>query len=120
MIREESKHCFKVLGSYALMAFYEDQPGADIVNLREIWYSTARSTSPETAGHYVDETRGMALEFVDADWQLTRAAAVLKANGNIAYGDCFAAALAKSHQAELVIGDKEFKVLEDEITISWL
>jgi predicted nucleic acid-binding protein len=57
---------------------------------------------------------------VDADWQLTRQAAAFKVNGNISYGDCFAAALAKNRKAELITGDKEFKALESEIKIYWL
>ena len=129
----------KVLDSYALMAFFEDEPGADIVrslifkaeeggvnllmsvvNLGEVWYSIARSNSPEIADQYIQEINGMAIEIVDADWALTHQAAAFKVNGNIAYGDCFAAALAKIHRAELITGDKEFKALESEIKISWL
>lgn len=129
----------KVLDSYALMAFYEDEPGADVVrnllqkavdneiklfmsvvSVGEIWYAIARATSPETADRYVEELRGMSIDIVDVDWQLTRQAAAFKARGNIAYGDCFAAALAKSHKAELVTGDKEFKAVEGEIKVFWL
>ena len=129
----------KVLDSYALMAFFEDEPGADfvrglihkavesntnllmsIVNLGEVWYSIARTNSPELADQYIHEIKGMGIEIVDIDWALTRQAAAFKANGNISYADCFAAALAKSRKAELVTGDKEFKSLEDEIKISWL
>src|SRR5512138_3637594 len=99
----------KVLDSYALMAFFEDEPGADIVrglilkaeedgvklllsvvNLGEIWYAIARTNSPETADQYIGEINGMAIEIVDADWQLTRQAAAFKAHGNISYADCFA------------------------------
>jgi predicted nucleic acid-binding protein len=129
----------KVLDSYAVMAFLEDEPGADlvrglilkaeegslkllmsVVNLGEVWYSIARTTSRETADQYVREIQGMAIETVDADWPLTRQAAAFKAAGNIAYGDCFAAALAKDRKADLVTGDKEFKVLEGEINVAWL
>jgi predicted nucleic acid-binding protein len=129
----------KVLDAYALMAFFEDEPGADlvrglllkaeesdlkllmsVVNLGEVWYSIARTTSPETADRYVNEIRGMTIEIMDADWQITRQAAAFKAIGNIAYGDCFAAALAKDREAELITGDKEFKRLEEEIKISWM
>lgn len=131
----------KVLDAYALMAFFEDGPGADlvrdlllkaedsnskvnlfisVVNLGEIWYSIARATSPETADQYIGEINGMAIEIVDADWQLTRQVAEFKANGNISYADCFAAALAKTKKAELITGDKEFKALDAEIKISWL
>ena len=129
----------KVLDLYALMAFFEDEPGADIVrglilkaeetgtkllmsvvNLGEVWYSIARTTSPESADQYISEIKGMAIEIADVDWSLTRQAALFKVNGNISYGDCFAAALAKSHKAELVTGDKEFKALEGEIKIAWI
>jgi len=129
----------KVLDSYALMAFFEDEPGADlvrglllkaeesdlkllmsVVNLGEVWYSIARTTSPETADEYIHEIQGMAIDIVDADWQLTRQAAVFKDNGKLAYGDCFAAALAKNREAELITGDKEFETLEGEIKIAWL
>jgi len=133
------KMATKVLDSYAVMAFLEDEPGADlvrglilkaeegsvkllmsVVNLGEVWYSIARTTSPETADQYVREIQGMAIETVDADWQLTRQAAAFKAEVNIAYGDCFAAALAKDRKADLVTDDKEFKVLEGEINVTWL
>jgi predicted nucleic acid-binding protein len=129
----------KVLDSYALMAFFEDEPGADIVrdlilkaeenrvnllmsvvNLGEVWYSIARTNSPEVADQYIGEINGMAIEIVDADWTLTRQAAAFKAGGNISYADCFAAALAKLKKAELITGDKEFKSLEGEIKISWI
>ncbi len=129
----------KVLDSYALMAFFEDESGADfvrgliqkavesdtnllmsVVNLGEIWYSIARTNSLEIADQYVHEIKGMAIEIIDIDWTLTRQAAAFKVNGNISYADCFAAALAKVHKAELVTGDKEFKPLEGEIKILWL
>jgi predicted nucleic acid-binding protein len=129
----------KVLDSYALMAFFGDESGADlvrelilkaeenkinllmsVVNLGEVWYSIARTNSPEVADQYIGEVRGMAIEIVDADWQLTRQAAAFKVNGNISYADCFAAALAKVKKADLVTGDKEFKSLDREIKISWI
>ncbi|MEO8355430.1 MAG: type II toxin-antitoxin system VapC family toxin [Chloroflexota bacterium] len=129
----------KVLDSYALMAFFEDEPGADfvrglihkavesdinllmsVVNLGEVWYSIARTNSPEIADQYIHEIKGMGIEIVDVDWTLTRQAAAFKVNGNISYGDCFAAAVAKDHKAELITGDKEFKVLQAEIKISWI
>jgi predicted nucleic acid-binding protein len=129
----------KILDAHAVMSFLKDEPGADIVrnlilkavegnvtlemcivNLGEVWYAIARATSPEKADQYVQEIRGMAIEIADADWQLTRQAAVFKVSGNISYADCFAAALAKNHKAELITGDKEFKALEDEIKIVWI
>jgi len=129
----------KVLDSYALMAFFEDEPGADfvrgliqksvesdtsllmsVVNLGEIWYSIARTNSHEIADQYVHEIKGMGIEIVDIDWTMTHQAAAFKVIGGISYADCFAAALAKLRKAELITGDKEFKVLQDEIKISWI
>ncbi|MCL4273436.1 MAG: type II toxin-antitoxin system VapC family toxin [Anaerolineales bacterium] len=129
----------KVLDSYALMAFFQDEPGADlvrelilkaeenrvnllisVVNLGEVWYSIARTNSPEIADQYIGEIKGMAIEIVDTDWNLTRQAALFKAKGNISYADCFAAALAKLKKSELVTGDNEFKPLDGEIKIQWI
>lgn len=129
----------RVLDAYALVAFFEDEPGAEVVeslilkaeegsvelaisvvNLGEVWYSIARRISPSTANDYLRQIQGMAIEVVDADWELTRLAAEFRVNGKISYADCFAAALAKLRKAELVTGDKEFKSLEGEIKISWL
>lgn len=129
----------KVLDSHALMAFFEDEPGADsirtllqkaaessttllmsAVNLGEVWYSIAHVTSPEKADQYINEIKGLGVEIVNADWTLTRQAATFKANGNISYADCFAAALAKNRKADLITGNKELKALEGEIRIVWL
>ena len=129
----------KVLDSYALIAFFEDEPGADkvrdlilkaedqklkllmcTVNLGEVWYSIARSSAAAKADEYIKEIEAMSIEIVDADWPTTRQAAIFKVAGKIAYGDCFAAALSKMRKAELVTGDREFASLETEIKISWL
>jgi predicted nucleic acid-binding protein len=59
---------------------------------------------------------------VDArDLELVRQAAVFKATRKLSYADCFAAALAKTRNAELVTGDREFKVVESDLKkIRWL
>jgi ribonuclease VapC len=118
----------KVLDAYALMAFFEDELGADfvrglileaeensidllmsVVNLGEVWYSIARTNSTEIADQYVHEIEGMAIEIVDADWQLTRQAAAFKVNGKISYGDCFAQAR-KNSRGRVGYRDEEFQV----------
>ena len=129
----------KVLDSYAVLAFFEDEPGADkvrdlllkaeagkvklamsVVNLGEVWYAIARSTSEGTADRYIQEIQGMAIEIVNVDWGMTRQAAIYKAIGGISYADCFAAALAKDRQGEIVTGDSEYKVLGSKIKVMWL
>ena len=128
-----------VLDAFAIMAFLEGERGADdvrdwiqnaekgdvklfcsTVNLGEVWYSLAREYSPEAADRYVTEIRGMAIEIVPADWELTYQAALFKSQGRLAYGDCFAAALAKIKGAELITGDKEFISIEKQISIKWI
>ena len=129
----------KILDAFAMMTFLQDEPGAQIVedlilgaqegkvqlaicviNLGEVYYSISRSMSSEDAESYVQQIQSMPIEIVKADWALTRQAALYKTKGNISYADCFAAALAKLRNAEVVTGDKEFKVLEHEIKVVWL
>jgi ribonuclease VapC len=129
----------KILDTYALIAFFEDEPGADfvrdllleaeagniklemsVVNLGEVWYSVAREVSPQQADSIVQEIRGMSIEILDADWELTQQAAIYKSRGGISYADCYAAALAKLRKADLVTGDPEFEKLKDEVTAIWI
>lgn len=128
----------KVLDTYALIAFFEDEPGADfvrnllleagsgslqlamcVVNLGELWYSIARIISPAQADALLVEIQGMSIEIVDAGWELTYQAAIFKSKGGLSYADCYTAALGKLRQAEVVTGDPEFNKLRGEITISW-
>ncbi len=129
----------RVFDSWALMAFLEDEPSAEkveeliaqaqdaevpllitTVNLGEIWYSLARSRSESDADTAVAHLVRLGFEVIDADWELARQAAALKARFKLAYGDCFAAALAKLKRSEVVTGDREFKQLEDEVKIFWV
>ena len=129
----------KILDSYALMSFLQDEPSAGavedlliaategkihlaicVVNLGEVWYSTKRVISHDAANRYVSQIQDMAIEVVDANWEIARQAAIYKSTGGMSYADCFAAALAKLRNAELVTGDREFKKVESEIRISWL
>ncbi|MCS6994877.1 MAG: type II toxin-antitoxin system VapC family toxin [Anaerolineales bacterium] len=128
-----------VLDAYALMVFFEDEPGADtirqimesalekgdalmmsVVNLGEVWYAIARSNSPEVADRYVEEIHRMGIEIINPDWALTRQAAIFKVRGKLSYADCFAAALSALYHAPLVTGDKEFESLQKDISILWV
>jgi len=131
----------KVLDSWALIAFFEDEPAAEeiekllvkaeagthklllsVVNWGEIYYNTMRKVSQEAADHTVRQIAGLTIELipVDTDLHLVRQAAIYKATKKLSYADAFAAALAKLRNAELVTGDPEFKQLQSEIKISWL
>jgi predicted nucleic acid-binding protein len=129
----------KVLDSWALMAFFEDEPAAEavekilesaaaerhkllmsVVNWGEIYYNTMREISQEAAEQKSKEIAAMPVEIVDADFHLTRQAAIYKAANKMSYADCFGAALAKIRNAEFITGDPEFKQIGNEIKINWL
>jgi predicted nucleic acid-binding protein len=129
----------KVLDSWALIAFFEDEPAAEtvekileqaaaerhkllmsVVNWGEIYYNTMREVSQEAAEQKLKEIAAMPIEIVDADSELTKQAAIFKATKKMSYADCFGAALAKIRNAEFITGDSEFKEVEKEIKINWL
>lgn len=129
----------KVLDSWALIAFFEDEPAADavekvleqaaaekhkllmsVVNWGEIYYNTMREVSQEAAEQKLKEITAMPIEIVDADSHLTKQAAIYKATNKMSYADCFGAALAKARSAEFITGDPEFQAVEKEIKINWL
>lgn len=91
-----------------------------IINAGEVWYILAREVSETQADAALADLTGLGIQFIDADWQLTRMAGTFKAHHRMSYADCFAAALAKERKAELVTGDKEFKQVEGDIRIRWL
>ena len=132
-----------VLDAHALMVLFNDEPGAEevekillkaekgnprllmsVVNWGEIYYSIMRGASQEIADSKSQEIAVMPLELVPVDardLELVREAAIFKAVKKMSYADCFAAALAKTRNAELVTGDREFKVVEGELKkIHWL
>jgi len=131
-----------VLDAHALMVLFNDEPGAaeverillkaesrslqllmSVVNWGEIYYSILRGASQEMADTKAHEIAGMQIELVpvDADdLELVRQAAAFKATRRMSYADCFAAALAKIKNAELVTGDREFKQLARDVKIHWL
>ena len=128
-----------VLDSWAIMAYFEDEPAAEkvadiiaqaheektplsmsVVNAGEVWYILARRTSESEANRGIHELRQLGIEFIDADWDLAKDAGYFKSKNKMSFADCFAAALARQRKAHLATGDPEFKQIEHEITIHWL
>jgi ribonuclease VapC len=128
-----------VFDSWAVIAWLQDEPAADevdsliseacasvrpmwitTVNLGEVWYKLVRERGEERADQEVARLRTLGLGVRDADWQLTREAARLKSKYRLAYADCFAAALAKQLDTEVITGDPEFRQLEGEVKVHWL
>ncbi|MHB8789644.1 MAG: PIN domain-containing protein [Desulfobulbaceae bacterium] len=114
-----------VFDSFALLAFLEDEPGAEIVaealqeivakkasgylsviNWGEIYYSIMRELGQSEAESALSLISGLPLELVDADLELTRAAARPKGRYRIAYADCFASALAKKGRSGVCTAEK--------------
>jgi predicted nucleic acid-binding protein len=127
-----------VLDASALMTFFEDRPGAEkveqliqlavdgkrellmcVVNWGELYYSTWRARGPGVARKVIEDIAQLPLEIVDADLDLTRVAAELRAEHKLPYADCFAAALAVARKASLATSDKDFAHLEKKLDILW-
>ncbi len=128
-----------VLDSWAVLAYWEDEKSGQavaellseagehdipvlmsVINAGEVWYILAREVSETEADRASHELRQLGVEFKAVEWELARVAGSFKARYRMSYADCFAAALAKTHKAELITGDKEFKHVESEVQIRWV
>ena len=129
----------KVLDSFALIAYFRDEPGAELmesllvaagkkdtplhmtdVNYAEVKYSIVKKDGAEAWAEAAKILQGLPIDFHPTNRALADTAADFKARFKMSLADAFAAALAKEKKAELVTGDPEFKALEKEIKISWL
>ena len=129
----------KVLGSSALLAYFEGEEGGakvkeflkeaaekeknlliSAVNWGEVLYVIEGRHGKEKKNEVEHLMNQMHLEVIDIDRDLTRQAAHLRANEKLAYADCFAAALALSRKAGLVTRDKDFRQVEDKISVTWI
>ena len=128
-----------VLDASALISYFENRPGGDvveevlsgcidgktelfmsIVNWGEVYYSAWRAGGEDGARRLAAEISQFPIQLIDADFELTKSAAVLHAKYNLPYADCFAAALSKDWKAELVTGDRDFEMVQSEIKIQFL
>jgi ribonuclease VapC len=122
-----------VFDSYALIAFFKQEPGYEFVrellvkiandesegyittvNVGEVYYMTARKSSQKNAEIVLDALLKFPLHIVDADLSLSLEAAKLKAKYSLSYADAFAAALTITRKATLITGDEEFRSLDGE------
>ena len=129
----------RVLDSHGLLLFLEREPGFEkvkslfvaaleednnllmtSVNFGEVYYIVLREFGEKKVNEVEKIIQTLPIEIVDVDMQLAREAARFEAIKKISYADCFAAALAKLREGEIVTGDKEFKALEGEVKISWV
>lgn len=129
----------KVLDSFALIAYFRDEPGAETVedllvsagkkdspllmtdvNYAEVKYSIVKKDGADAWAEAAEVLEGLPIDFHSTTRSLADDAADVKARFKLSLADAFAAALAKERRAELVTGDLEFKSLEKEIKVQWL
>lgn len=125
-----------VLDSWVALAYLQGEPAAEkmgeivadaierniplymsVISAGEIWCILAMEVSGAVADSAINDIRGWGVEFIDADWPLTLAAADFKSRNRLSSADAFAAALAKAKRCVLVAGDQEPRLLEREVGI---
>src|SRR5437879_368637 len=121
----------KVLDSFALIAYFRDEPGAEMmedllvtagrkdsplhmtdVNYAEVKYSIVKRDGAEAWEEAAKILQGLPIDFHSTSRAMADTAADFKARFRMSLADAFAAALAKEKKADLVTGDPEFKPLE--------
>ena len=129
-----------VLDSFALIAYFRDEAGADKVeallhkaanereplhmtevNYAEVQYIIIRRNGLPGWAAVADRLLALPIKFHPVTRELADVAARFKAAHPISLADAFAAALAKARDAELVTGDREFKAVQNDLKkIRWL
>jgi ribonuclease VapC len=129
----------KVLDSFALIAYFRDESGAEEVeqllvsaskrdsplhmtdvNYAEVKYSIVKKNGAAAWAEAAKVLDGLPIDFHSTTRALADSAADFKTLFKLSLADAFAAALTKEKKAELVTGDPEFRLLEREIKIHWL
>jgi len=129
-----------VLDSFALLAYFRDEAGADKVegllhkaanereplhmtevNYAEAQYIILRRNGLPAWEAVAERLIALPIKFHPVTRDMADLAARFKASYPISLADAFAAALAKAREAELVTGDREFKAVEKDLKkIRWL
>ncbi len=129
----------KVLDSFALIAYFRDEMGAELVenllvaagrkdaplhmsdvNYAEVRYSIVNRDGADAWAEAANVLDSLPIDFHSTNRTLADSAAKFKIQFKISLANAFAVALAKEKKAELVTGDSELKALEKEIAIIWL
>lgn len=128
-----------VLDSSALLAFLFGESSADdveeflagslegnrrvmvsAINWAEVLCRVIEARGNEGLSILQHIERTSPIEIISVDAALAETAGVISTQYSLPLADAFAAALAKRHQALVVTGDGDFKVLEREVKIHWL
>ena len=128
-----------VFDSYALMAFFQAEDGAETVktilekalkgetrvsmsaiNLGEIFYLSVRKFGEERAEQLREDIKRLPVKIEEVTFERIMEAARIKARYPVSYADAFCVALALELKAPVVTGDPEMKHLDPLIDIIWL
>lgn len=128
-----------MLNSYALIAYLENESGADqmkelrlqgeaskesllmtIVNWGEVYYTLSRSKGESKAEESILIIDQLPITLIEINRAIAYQSARLKARYIVAVGNYFSAALTMVNQGQVLTGDPEFKNLEKEVSIIWL
>ncbi|MCU0388825.1 MAG: type II toxin-antitoxin system VapC family toxin [Chitinophagaceae bacterium] len=116
-----------ILDSYAMLAFFRNENGADFIegllveasegriqlvmtaiNAGEVYYMSVRKDGQATAEKVWDALLNFPIDFHHIDIDFSLKAARIKATYKMSFADAFAASLAIDLNGLLVTGDKEF------------
>ena len=128
-----------ILDSSALLAFFRDESGANtvqtilhkadkrklhiylpVLQLGEILYVTHQYLDKKTSDSLREIIHSLPIQLLEINASHAEVAAQYKAQGGIAYPDCFVIALAREKRATILTKDREFKKFEKDVKIEWL
>jgi len=128
-----------VLDSFALLAYFQAEPGGkqvkdllkeasaektsaflSAINIGEILYITERKLGRDSAENILKDIFRLPLKLADASMDRVIGAAHVKARFPVSYADAFVIALAQEIEATIVTADPEFKKVESLASILWL
>lgn len=90
------------------------------VNAGEVYYMVVRKVSGVRADEFWRRLPTLPIQLVLPSERDVIAAARLKASRRISYADAFAADLAIRHNAALVTGDPELRLMTGVLRVEWL
>jgi ribonuclease VapC len=128
-----------IFDAYAIIAYLEGEAGEKrvsellekaqggetivaitLINLGEILHIVERERGLNAAKDALGALHQLPIRFLDVDYELVLAAAHIKANYRVSYGDAFAIAAAELTDSTVVTGDPEFHAVEHLVSVEWL
>jgi predicted nucleic acid-binding protein len=128
-----------LLDSFAIMAWVQDEPGAQIVedllvgarrkneklllhelNLAEVYYLSIRRVGEARAQSLAAQLLSLPIQVISNTPEILWQASLLKARQPLSLADAFAAATAMILDAAVVTGDPEFRRVADLVEIRWM